>query len=52
VKFTVVPAQIVLVEAAIAIDGTTIGFTVIVIEDDVTVATVAQASLEVNDTAI
>ena len=51
-KFTAVPAQTVLDEAAIAIDGTTFGFTVIVIVDDVTVATVAHASLEVNDTAI
>jgi hypothetical protein len=48
VKLTSVPAQIVLLDAEIAIVGITGASTVIVTVPDVTVAVVAHTSLEVN----
>lgn len=47
VKITLVPEQIVVAEAAILTDGTTVGFTVMVIALDVAVDWVTQVSEEV-----
>ena len=52
VTLTASPGQIVVCGVEINANGITSAFSVIVMVDDVTVATVAHASLEVNDTAI